>query len=325
LVETFPVIHSILDAEALGRAVAERYGVVPVHCQLISRGSNDIYRLRTESGTFAVRVVRAGWRDHEQLTYELEWANFLAREGLPVPGIVPASDGSLYFSVAAPEGSRSVVVIDWFEGAILNTAVDEETAGRVGQLLATVHQAAAGFEPTYTREVDTVGKIVRYRDTLAEMLAHLPEQQRFFDAAMDWLAVRINDVKLNSPKLHTHGDVHLGNVIKNDQGELYIIDFDDGGYDYAVKDLMPFLWRNSIEGVPESVTESFLAGYESVRPLNEDEQAEFSLFLAARHVYLIASYSAQINKMGPVPGFDGDLQRYLDLSKQALADAGFDL
>jgi Ser/Thr protein kinase RdoA (MazF antagonist) len=325
LTETFPVIHSILDAEALGHAVAERYGVVPVHCQLISRGSNDIYRLRTRLATFAVRVVRAGWRDHEQLTYELEWANFLVKEGLPVPGVVQASDGSLYFSVVAPEGSRSVVVIQWFEGAILTTAVDEATAGRVGQLLATIHQAATRFEPTYTREVDTVGKIVRYRNTLAEMLGHLPEQQRFFDAAMDWLAVRINEVKLNSPKLHTHGDVHLGNVIENDEGELCIIDFDDGGYDYAVKDLMPFLWRNSIEGVPESVTESFLAGYEHVRQLNADEKEEFSLFLAARHVYLLASYSAQINKMGPVPGFDAGLEHYLDLARKALADAGFDL
>ncbi len=325
MTETFPVIHSILDAEALGSAVADRYSVEPVHCQLISRGSNDIYRLRTQSGTFAVRVVRAGWRDHEQLTYELEWANFLAQEGLPVPGIETANDGSLYFSVAAPEGSRCVVVIPWFEGTILTTAVDEQTAHRVGKLLGDIHQAAPGFQPTYTREVDTVGKIVRYRDTLADMLAHLPEEQRFFDAAMDWLTVRINDVKLESPKVHTHGDIHLGNIIQGSQGELTIIDFDDGGYDYAVKDLMPFLWRNSIEGVPESVTARFLAGYESVRPLNDDEQAEFHLFLAARHVYLLASYSAQINKMGPVPGFDADLGHYLGLARIALADAGFDL
>ena len=322
--ETFPVIHSILDAAALADEVGRRYGVRPSHCQLVSRGSNDIYRLRTADGDFAVRVVRAGWRTHEQLTYELEWANFLAREGLPVPGVVSGRDDSLYFSVAAPEGIRSVVVTHWFEGAILTTATNNETAHRVGRLLAEIHLAAARFVPTYQREVDTVGKILRYRETLAAMLAHLPDRQRHFDGALDWFAVQIKDSTIKSPKLHTHGDVHLSNVICNADGMLCIIDFDDGGYDYAVKDLMPFLWRNRTEGLPEAINASFLAGYENVRPLNDDEKSEFALFLAARHVYVIASYSAQINKMGPVAGFDADLDHYLTLAADALADAGFD-
>ena len=50
----------------------------------------------------------------------------------------------------------------WFEGTILTTATDEATAGQVGRLLAEIHLAAARFEPTYQRDVDTVAKIVRY-------------------------------------------------------------------------------------------------------------------------------------------------------------------
>ncbi len=320
---TFPVIHSILDAQALAAAVAERYGLDGLSCQLISRGSNDIYRLRTNRDDYAVRVLRAGWRSKEDLGYELGWVGFLAERGLPVPSIVEQLDGSVSFAVNAPEGTRPVVVSRWLSGSILQPPFTAETAARIGALVAELHTISRDFHSTHRRPIDTAAKILRNREPLVRLLAHRPADADYFDRCLDWIDAAVSELPLDLPRGHTHGDVHFGNVLVRDDGGLALLDFDDCGEDLAIKDLPPFLWRNQVEGLNADLNEAFVSGYSDRRPLTEAERGALPTLVAARHLYLLSSYAANINRMGPVPGFDANLDLYLDLAKKHLAVAGF--
>ena len=54
------------------------------------------------------------------------------------------------------------------------------------------------------------------------------------------------------------------------------------------------------------------------------EHAVFPLLLAARHLYLLTSFAGNINRMGPVPGFDAKIDDYLKLARNHLKNAGFE-
>ena len=245
---TFPVIHSILDAEALSQAVAAQYGLDPLSCQLVSRGSNDIYHLRTADRDYAIRVLRAGWRTDAQLGYEIDWVTHLEHCGISVVPPIASPAGDRYFSVPAPEGVRPILLSQWLTGRAMAPPISPSDAETVGGILARIHQAGDSFETANPRPIDTMGKILANREALGRLLSHRRDDQRFFDAALDWLDTRLLDVPKNLPRAHTHGDLHFGNVFVEKEKRLVLLDFDDCGEDWAIKDLLPFLWRNGGRG-----------------------------------------------------------------------------
>ena len=155
----FPVSQSVLDADALAHELKTRYGLAgEVKCRLISRGMNDIYRVGHKDGPHALKVARSGKSTDDEFAYEQAYVLHLAGKGFSVPTPTPSADGSLFFSVNAPEGKRQIVLMTWLEGDPFSGVVEADDAQRMGQLLACIHTAAEDFKTDHKKEIATAAK-----------------------------------------------------------------------------------------------------------------------------------------------------------------------
>ena len=320
----FPVIHSTLDPQALTKEIEARYALGgPLRCQLMSRANNDFYEVIAGGDRYALRVAKADFRNTDEYAFETAYVHHLHTKGCQVPAPVPALDGSLFFEVEAPEGTRAITVMRWLDGKNLTKNLSVDEARRAGAALANLHLAGTEFETDHRRDIDTVQTLNEYMPSLLTMLENDPEHRDFYADATVKVISALGQISSPSvPRGPIHGDFQFANILKAEDDSISILDFDTCGIGYLAEDLSTFIWRSDMEIRNEKVNDAFLAGYDQVRPLSSHEQALCPLFRVARDLVMSSTFAILINRVGPVPGFDGDFAPFTDLARKHLADAG---
>ncbi|MBP5975491.1 phosphotransferase [Brasilonema sp. CT11] len=108
------VIHSIPDSEALIDTVLRHYPISDIrNCKLYKRGLNDTYLVETEQQRYILRVYRRGWRNKQEIDFELELLAFLHEQKQSVAYPIVRKNGVLTTEIAAPEGTRYVAVFSY--------------------------------------------------------------------------------------------------------------------------------------------------------------------------------------------------------------------
>ena len=322
-VKTLPIAHSVLDAHALGTRIQDHYDLPePFHCELLTRGMNDVYLVRSAGKQFAARAWRAKWRTQANVAYELAFLLHLEQAGMAVVTPVTAGDGSLYFAVVAPEGERFVGLFEWAEGVPYGESPDAETAKRLGGMIADLHRAGSSFAPPEPRRIGTVDALRRELPTVLRMVAHRPEDTDYYPKAFAVLTQALDAVeRVAAPYGPGHGDFHLYNAFRGAQGDLVLLDFDNCGEDHYGQELMSFVWANTYVGVGKDVSRAFLDGYNAVRPLADAEANLLPLFLAAKEVRFLCGFAANVNYVGHTPLLNPDLDWFAQNIRRHLSEA----
>lgn len=305
-----PIVHSILDADALGAEVQAHFGLPdPLRCELLTRGMNDVYLVRAGGQRYAARAWRCGVRSESDVIYELEFLTYLDGAGVPVPASVAAPDGPRYFTVAGPEGARHVALFDWIDGHAYGAVPEPRLAARVGGLLGEVHRLAPGFQPLAPRKIDYSAGIRDGFAPLAELVAHRPEDLSYYAEVRDALTAALVDLEAEGiPAGPTQGDFHAFNAFVDAEDRITLMDFDNCGEGYFAQDLMSFVWSARKSELGEAVVDGFLEGYDAVRPLTARERELFPLLLAVKEFRYLCGFAANVNAIGHVafrwPGLD---------------------
>ena len=91
-----------------------------------------------------------------------------------------------------------------------------------------------------------------------------------------------------------HGDMHTGNAVLTDADQIFLLDFDACGFGWRVMDIGTYYvshdWmglNDESYGKRQQVRDHFLQGYNTVRPLTEEELQALDLFMAIRHFELL--------------------------------------
>ncbi|MDX2225007.1 MAG: phosphotransferase [Rhodospirillaceae bacterium] len=320
----FPVIHSTLDPGALTDEVARRYALAPpVRCRLINRANNDFYEVLTGGPKFALRVAKADFRPPAEYAFELDLLEHLHRAGAHVPGPLRQQDGTLFFQLEAPEGVRTVALFTWLAGRPFTKALTVADAADMGEGLARLHLAGRSFHSAHTRHVDTAAYLAGHMPALLAMLRDNPDEHDFYAGAHAAVVRALNGIDPAAvPRGAVHGDYQFANVLRLADGSIGALDFDTCGIGYLAQDIFTFVWRSDMEIRDEAVNSAFIAGYERARPLTGSERACLPLFRVARDLVMAATYAILINRVGPVPGFDGDFAPFTALARRHLSDAG---
>lgn len=321
---TFPVSQSVLDSDALAIELTKQYGLKgEVRCRLLSRGMNDIYRIEHANGPHALKVARTGKSNDDEFAYEQAYVNHLSDNGIEVPNAIPLADGSLFFSVDAPEGKRQVVMMRWLEGQPYDIVINEEDAHRLGAFLADIHHASKDFETLHKKFVRSEPKMAERLPYLLDMVRDRPDDHAYLERAGALVLERMAALDPTTvPSGACHGDLQCANAMQLESGGLAVFDFSDCGIDPLAKDIAAFYWRNDFEGRPETVNQAFVAGYESVRPLSPDEKSAQPLFRLLRHLIITSTMAQYVNRIGPVPGFDKKIEYYMDMIRRYGEQAG---
>jgi Ser/Thr protein kinase RdoA (MazF antagonist) len=272
----------------------------------------------TSQGRIFIKRHHRAVRDAEGLLEEHRFLAHLLAHGAPVPRVFASASGQTAIEMGewtyevhdTPKG------VDLYEDAIswmpFRTAAHANSAGRA---LAQLHLASEGFDAPrrQPRPLVTGFTIFASRDPRMEMDRYLSARPALARLA----AVRIHciqAIQLLAPfhaqlrpllpalkPLWTHNDLHTSNLFWSDASDnaqaTAIIDFGLADRTNAVHDLAQAIERNIVEWLalvqypahPDDVPihfdhlEALLDGYESVRPLSDEEAKALAPMTAFCH------------------------------------------
>jgi Ser/Thr protein kinase RdoA (MazF antagonist) len=285
--------------EALAREALGHWGLTGAALRLIKQRENAVFAVTTREGErYALRIHRAGYHIDAELNSELEWMSALDQFGVRTPEVVPAADGALFQTVCVssiPE-PRQVDLLGWVDGAAIGSIEDgvEDVAAVsqsyrvVGQLVARMHQ--------FARQWVLPAGFIRHEWDEDGLLGAEPWWGRFWelealDSPQRDLLLRAREAALveladYGKSVDRYGLIHADplpeNFLRGDDGEVRVIDFDDGGFGWFIFDFATALFFHLGEPWFDELLGAMLAGYQEVKELPPEFEARLPLFLLLR-------------------------------------------
>jgi len=272
----------------------------------------------SRAGNVFVKRHHRTVRDREGLLEEHAFMDHLLNAGESVPRVIASSAGETAIEIGewTYEVHEIPVGIDLYEDAISWTPFRTVAhAWSAGQALAHLHLAATGFNAPRRKPQPLVASFTIFaeQDAGAALDRYLAERpvldsnsavRGCCDQALELLEPFHAQLRPLLPLLGsvwTHNDLHCSNLLWTDSSDTApvtaIFDFGLADRTNAVHDIANAIERNMVEWLqlvadpahPDEVAvhldhlQAFLAGYESVRPLRDEEAAALAPMTALCH------------------------------------------
>jgi len=286
---TFPITRSVPDSIALGQEIKRLYPIYDeIWCGLTSRNMTDIFQVRSGRTRYAARVWRHDFQTEDEIRFQTELLLHLSDLGLPVTKPIRCKDGGLYFSIPAPEGKRFVSLFEWVEGNLMGIEAHHEHFRRSGELIALMQKAGQDFSAPSRRLFDLGGRIRKGLVALSSMISDRPNDLAFYEEAVNNVCNHLENIDPNTiPFGICHGDFHALNASVGADGSVTLFDFDCCSFDWLMHDVVCFDWANGRSTRGQTFSDSFIAGYESVRTISSDEHAQWPFLRAAHELFYV--------------------------------------
>ncbi|WP_227396279.1 phosphotransferase [Jeotgalibacillus aurantiacus] len=291
--------HSLISEEAV-KGFAHAYDLGGItDCRFLARGLNDTYVIHTKDDQYIYRIYRHGWRDDDAILYELDAILYAAKEGIKSSVPVKRKDGEFLTPIEAPEGRRYGVMFTYSKGD--RPEITEENSGRIGRALANLHHATDKFKTKHPRgyELNTAHLVKVPASIIMKQLGDKMSEEQ--ETLLYEVVSKVKD-KAENPGLSygfCHGDFHNFNFHLYD-GELEAFDYDCCGLGFRAYDLAVFWWnlKNNYPQQEKTCWRSFLHGYESIRPLKDEDKEALPYFVAARRIWFLGILAANEDVWG---------------------------
>ncbi len=241
---------------------------------LIRSYTNDVYLVEQGEQKFVLKLYGRDWRTSDEIRYEIELNNHLARASVRVAEVIGGAEALKTLD------SRFAVLYKYAPGEKPKRPFSRDLYRRFGQAIARMHRHSDDFVAHFPRRAIDLAYLID--EPLLIVLPLLAEPSEFLDmathlkrrieefAALDWGPV--------------HGDATLDNLHVTEAGEIVLYDFDSGGPGWRASDLQG--WAVHQPEYHEKY-EAFLEGYASVRPLHEQDLNASPLLTAAWEIWSI--------------------------------------
>ena len=251
-------LRSVPTEAAVSDLVADRYGLEVRSVNLVRSWINDVHRVETTDGTFALKLYAAGRWSAEEILWEQRLALHLEAAGVLPAGPVPLVDGRPVGSIEAPEGERCFALTTWVPGEKPRPPWTPALYRDVGESLARLHEAADAFTTDLPRRPLLDGsEAQRVIEALADDLRRCELVQRISEVAQE----RLTELAARGLRHGIcHGDATLDNLHVAGGG-IAFYDLDNAGPAWQASDL--------VGALATEFSEPFLEGYTSRRPLGE--------------------------------------------------------
>ncbi|WP_375289537.1 homoserine kinase [Qipengyuania sp.] len=282
-------VYTHLGAEELARLIAHYDVGELVSAKGIAEGvSNSNWLIETRrAGRTASRFILTMYErriDIEELPFFLKLLDFLAEQGCAVPATIHDRDGALWREI----DGKAVALIEFLPG-ISPSMPTASQAAAVGAALARVHLAAAGFPET---RVNRLGPQQSY-SVLKNVDHPLAEISECVKRALDLAWNTLDSWPTDLPTSIIHSDLFPDNVLMLGDRVSGMIDFYFActgamAYDLAVTHAA---WSFDARGerLDHAIGAALLAGYESVRPLEQAETEALPVLAEGACLRFVAS------------------------------------
>lgn len=286
------VIHSVFDGTALITHVLCKYAISqPLRCKLYKRGLNDTYLVEAETENYILRIYCLGWRNKQEIDFELELLEFLHQQNQPVAYPIARQDGGFTTEIFAPEGTRYAAVFTYAPGHAVEEKLDHQQSYLLGKTLANIHQISNEFQSSFLRpELNTQYLLDWSIDGIANLYKHRKSELAYLQQQIDKIKFQLSKIQLShsSPDYGICvGDVHSGNAHFNDQNQPTLFDFDQCGYGWRAFDIAKFLHASIRRKIDITIRNKFLEGYQTIRQISQKELTLIPIFMKAAHIWVM--------------------------------------
>jgi len=320
-----PVAADILSAYGIERPVLRQ----------LTEASNIIFRIETQSaGNYVLRITAPkSCHGPAEIQSEISWLRALVRDtDLGIPEPIARQDGGYVSEVVAPGTCESLycALYRWVPGEMLEKRMTERNVRNMGELMARLHEHAAGFSPPEGFRIRRYTSVFPYSDrsfpqvepvVLFDRGASAPltnAQRSVYRRALDIVEGHVNELSSETDEIRViHNDLHVWNV-KVAGDRLFALDFEDMMWGHPIQDvattLYYFRWR---EPYP-MLQDAFAKGYTSVRPWPERCEGQLEALIMGRMLllanYVTTSRDAEDRAFAPeyLARTDRRLRRFLD-------------
>ncbi len=323
----FPVISSNLSPTHLADFVQDKYGFGnATSCNLLKAGINHTYLIKDEDKRFIFRVYSINWRTKNEVLEEIRLLKLLKAYMISIS--YPISDKSENYiqTINAPEGERLAVMFSYAEGEkLLN--FDEQSHFNIGVLMAQIHQLTQNLHLeriTYTPKI-LVDNVFNY---LPSFLPNDTKEMAFMKTTQKYLLHEFSTVNLRKIRTGTvHLDIWFDNLNIANNGKITIFDFDFCGNGWLCLDIAYYILQlhstERDEAICKSKLDSFLAGYESVTPISDEEKRILPMLGVSLYFFYIGIQCQRfdnwsntfLNEMYLKRFINLLIKRYFDLNK----------
>jgi Ser/Thr protein kinase RdoA (MazF antagonist) len=320
----FPVQSSVLDEEVLRTQVVADYRVPePESCRFLARGDADIYRVKTATKNFYLKVYRPP-QSLERTEAEASFVCALSASGVPVVKPVRRMDGSFACRVSAPEGVRPVLLFEEAPPPI-RSGLEEELLSQIGETVALVHNAADDFDTDFGfPETDVHSFLQEMVLYSCQFLSRL--EGAYLQAVSVELAGFLQKQPRTSPEFGLcHADLVLSNVRRTPQGTITLFDFGNAMKTWRALELATMYWslgsRN--QDRQEQLWKAFLRGYESIRSLPHALSERLAGMLVFRQIGFLGGNCASLPlRLGTEPFESGFMQEQMKRLRRYVEESG---
>ena len=295
-------MNLLLDPQTITELVNENYSLGEVQiCNFIRRGFNDHYLVKAGGERYIFRVYlnhKYYIESPDAFQFELELLEHLHTQDIPVARALPLKDGELLGWTGTELGKRAFALFVYAEGAEIDRGdLTKEESFAFGKTIAAFHLAANTFQTELERYrldlkylVDEpLRRIAEQKDnTTSKFYAEHSEmiQETVASWPIEKLVSAVESLSVNSDEFGIiHSDLHLGNA-HFQESKITLFDFDHCAYGWRAYDLATAFY------LPESQREALFEGYESLRPLSQDEKECLPIFADLRHLWNIGDILA---------------------------------
>ncbi len=229
---------------------------------------NTNYRIDTSRGQYVLTLFEE--LDDCRIKPIFTLQEHLHRHGLPVPRALPDKQGLTLNKL----GNKSAALFHRFCGeSIFNPS--RQHCVQIGKLLARLHNAArhSGYHRRNPRNLEAC------RELFSTCENHLSERERRRISAELAFQRPYDDADL--PRGVIHADLFRDNVLFSGDKISAVLDFYGSCTDFLLLDIAIVIndWCRTHASVCSEKTDSFLAGYQTARPLEPLERRLLPVFL----------------------------------------------
>lgn len=284
---------------ALAREALHAWGLASAKLKLLKQRENAVFAVDGDHGQRAVlRIHRAGYHSDEALRSELQWMAALDEFGVATPAVIPADSGAPFViaSVASVPEPRQVDLLAWVDGQPLGTIEDgvgdqgnaEESYRLAGTLIARMHNFAAdwplpeGFQRHAWDEDGLLGEDP-FWGRFWELQALSSTQRAIILKARELALTALYNYGQGPDRYGLiHADPLPENFLRDAEGTVRVIDFDDGGFGWLLFDFATALFFYIGEPCFDELLDAMVTGYKQVRELPPEFEKQLPLFLLLR-------------------------------------------
>jgi len=281
------VQHGVVDCKSILQLVTRNYPTTKAQaCQLLALGCNDNYRLQGTRREFALRLYRYQWWPEKDIDEELRLLEHLIKKRLPVCKPLRSKQGARYVNAVCAEGKRQAALFAFIPGRPLAHNFGPRLANLVhlGEITAQIHSASDTIRPSLHRWHMNFDRVLPpFFHNFAEQMPHREKDLHFLHRA----AQQMQDAIQSRPESEydigiCHGDLHLHNVMLQDDGQLVVFDFDWCAHTWRLYDLATIYWSLPRNDKGKAAMNAVLRGYSRYRKLGSKDRKILPWFVVLR-------------------------------------------